>query len=147
MNLAGLCGLAVLEELKVYEVKNGIYIGYADDGLILTNSESDVEEFRKKLNSEESGVMIKESKSRYIRKHGVDLMPLRFIGIEFDGRWLKANTRSGKEWSVRWRGESTEIPSSISEIRFDSRKYSISRGSTRTLDNNLKYLGTLFAKL
>lgn len=147
LNTAGLCGLVVLEELKVYEVPHGIYVGYADDGLIFTNEERDIEDFKSKLDSEESGVYLKETKSGWIRKDGIDLKPIRFIGIEFDGEFLRARTRSGKDWSVKWEGPDTKIPVSINEVIHNSRLHSEMKGTVRTLDNNLKYLGTLFAAL
>jgi len=147
LNPAGLCGLVVLEELQVYDVRNGLYVGYADDGIILTNDLEDIEEFKSKLNTLESGVALKDSKCGFIRKDGLDLKPLRFIGVSFDGEFLRASTRSGKDWSVRWEGEETKLPGPESFPAHSSRLESQNKGATRTLDNNLKYLGTLFAKL
>lgn len=69
-NIAGLCGLVVLEELDVYNVKEGTYIGYADDGLILTNRDDDIPDFIRKLKPDISGVEIKESKSGLVMFNG-----------------------------------------------------------------------------
>lgn len=110
MNLTGLCGLAVIEELDLYYVKSGIYIGYADDGLIMMNDPNDVKDFLQKLEQSDSGVMIKPSKSGRVRFEGENTKDLIFTGIGFDGNYLKASTRTRKAWKTEYIGPQTEIP-------------------------------------
>lgn len=102
-NIAGLCGLMALEYMKVYDIENGIYIGYADDGIIMTNCENDVEQWKGRLNSDETGVEIKEEKSGWVRKDEW-ITDLKFVGASLNGKTkeLEANTHSGKKWRFEW---------------------------------------------
>jgi len=61
-NIAGLLGLIMLEDLGVYKLTKGKYLGYADDGLLYGDSPEVLEEWREKLD-EGKGVLEKASKS------------------------------------------------------------------------------------
>lgn len=61
-NIAAYLGLLVLENMKVYDLEQGTYVGYADDGLIFSKSRKAVEEWKEKL-IPESGVNQKPEKS------------------------------------------------------------------------------------
>lgn len=61
-NIAAYLGLLVLEDLGVYNLEKGKYIGYADDGLLFSNDEGVVEEWKSKLGGL-SGVEPKPEKS------------------------------------------------------------------------------------
>lgn len=148
MNLAGLCGLAVLEELGVYDMKDGKYIGYADDGVLMTNNPQALDELRGKLRTKESGVQLKEAKCGYVKMFGVLEKPLKFTGVSFDGEFLSAKTRSGKSWRTKWEGENTLLPPN-DVIRDYEKRTGIKKPMSKIwrLDNNLEYLGNLFALL
>jgi len=103
MNTAALLGLVVLEALKVYDVKDGKYIGYADDGIIMCNDPEEIDRFRMKLRTFESGVRIKAEKSGWVVFDGIWKKRLKFVGAEFDGKDLYAKTHSGKEWKMEWK--------------------------------------------
>ncbi|CAO3674994.1 unnamed protein product [Rhizopus stolonifer] len=61
-NIAGLLGLIMLEDLGVYKLKLGKYIGYADDGLLYGDDPGVLEEWRSKLDADK-GVLEKAAKS------------------------------------------------------------------------------------
>lgn len=64
MNLAGLCGLAVLEDRKVYSIENTEYIGFADDGVIFSDNPNFLDEFKERLGTKETGIELKEEKCK-----------------------------------------------------------------------------------
>ena len=72
--------------------------------------------------------------------------PLKFVGIQFDGKTIGSKTRSGKEWKVEYKGINTEIPDHLIN---DSNPYRKNKpgGKVRILDNGWKYLEVLFSKL
>jgi hypothetical protein len=99
-NIAGLLANVVLQELGVFNLKSGTLIGYADDGLIFSETEEAVEEWRAKLRSKESGVEEKVEKSGWVKHNGRWLKELKFVGLCYeDQKGLRASTRSGKsDW-------------------------------------------------
>ena len=152
-NLAAFIGLAVLEELKVYDVPNGKYIGYADDGLLLLNDPKEVERWKERLNTRESGVELKESKSGFVKFEGKWIKDLEFVGARYVGeeRSLYANTHSGKTWKYEWE-EKEDFLSDLKEnpglFKSDkSAKPWISAPKTLNADNGRKFLGFLMSKI
>lgn len=101
-NIAALLGLVALEELGVYDLEAGKYLGYADDG-ILYGGPGIRDELVHKLESR-SGVKIKESKSGWVKRDGVWLKDLKFLGIRYSGieDLMYAQTRSGKSDVMLW---------------------------------------------
>lgn len=152
-NLAAFIGLAVLEELKVYDVPNGKYIGYADDGLLLLNDPKEVDSWKERLNTRESGVELKESKSGFVKFEGKWIKDLEFVGARYVGneRSLYANTHSGKTWKYEWE-EKEDFLSDLKEnpglFKSDkSAKPWISAPKTLNADNGRKFLGFLMSKI
>jgi hypothetical protein len=62
---------------------------YADDPIFYSNHLFSVKDDPKK------GIVSNPDKSGWIRYAGVDIKPLTFLGLEYDGTNLKANTRNG----------------------------------------------------
>lgn len=103
---SAILGIIVLELLEVYSIKDIIYLGYADDGLLGSNNDSLdlLRELEKKL-IPASGVLINISKSGIIKKGGKWLKSFKFLGIRFDPfinltLRLRLDTRSGKIWNI-----------------------------------------------
>lgn len=48
-NIAAMLGMIVLEDMEVYDLEHGKYIGYADDGILYGESELVMEEWKSKL--------------------------------------------------------------------------------------------------
>jgi hypothetical protein len=92
--LISIIPLIILEELG-NDVKN---LNYCDDGLLYCNSSSDLETvLQASLGSEESGVIVHPGKSRWVKKDGVWLTGLKFVGLRYDPFTdvLSACTRNG----------------------------------------------------
>lgn len=66
-NIAALLALVVLEDLKVYHLERGKYIGYADDGILYGDDPDMVKEWLNKFRTHESGVAQKEAKSEWVK--------------------------------------------------------------------------------
>jgi len=64
-------------------------ISYADDGIFMSNEEFEVKEMPL------SGIEINFEKSGWVRREGVWIKPLKFLGMEWDGQSLRAFTRKG----------------------------------------------------
>jgi hypothetical protein len=73
------------------KVKKG---GYADDTLAWSEDEFVC------TPNKESGIVIHEEKSGWVKKHGKWLKPLKFLGLTFDGENLQASTRNGANLKV-----------------------------------------------
>lgn len=70
-------------------------VRYADDGIIFSNEEIDhIGEQSEQLVSEGS-IKYSAEKSGWIVKNKKWIKPLKFLGLEFDGENLRANTRKG----------------------------------------------------
>lgn len=108
-NIAAYLGLLVLEDLGVYNLEKGEYIGYADDGLLMSNDVGVVEEWKSKLGGL-SGVEFKEEKSGWVKLDGIWLKDLKFVGLclENSGEVLRGATRSGRIGQMIWRDKSTD---------------------------------------
>lgn len=65
---------------------------YADDG-IFYGDKIYLEEIQKDKKFREAGIEFNWSKSGWIKKNGIWLKPLKFLGLTFDGSQLKASTR------------------------------------------------------
>lgn len=84
-------------------------ISYADDPIFYSDKP-----FKIKDNPSE-GIIIQKQKSRWVKKAGKWLHPLKFLGIEYDGinNTLKAKTREGATLEVS--GTTKEMLEAISE--------------------------------
>lgn len=93
---SALLGMLVLEWMKVYDLKGGTYIGFADDGIVGGNSPDLDKQLEAKL-TPESGVEINHEKSGWVKRNGRWERPLKFLGAKFLGNLqiFKSNTRSG----------------------------------------------------
>lgn len=144
-NLAALMGLSVLEYMKVYDLKDGEYLGYADDGLLFGNSAEVVEELKNKL-EEDSGITLKEEKSGWVKFSGKYVKDVKFIGLRIDRKGdIYAATHSGKDWKFEWMEDlelSKELDTFRKEGDYDRRKPRI-----LNFDNGRKYLGFLLSKI
>lgn len=168
-NIAGLLGLSVLQELKVYDHPDFVYIGYADDFILLMKNPKGLEEFKKLLRSEESGVSLKPSKCRWVRENGEWKHDLRFVGARLaNGTDLYAATHSGKEHHFCWKRrvsytigdlvgwekwEHLDVSNFYKTLRKERcRKGSSARDSAKpgpdlTWRNGRQYNGFLFSKI
>ena len=90
-------GFAACTALRdVYEEFKGKLIMYVDDGLLMGNYDPlNLIRFSGYLMG--SGVYISPNKSGYVKRNGVWLKPLKFLGLVYDGRTgkIRASTRSG----------------------------------------------------
>lgn len=70
------------------------WIRYADDGVVMANEPMNI---LNTMNSKlkEANVEYSTEKSGYVVFNGQWMKPLKFLGLEFDGVTLKANTRKG----------------------------------------------------
>lgn len=93
---SAILGMMVLEYLKIYNLKNGTYVGFADDGIIGGNSPESVNELKEKLTAE-SGIEVNEEKSGWVLFEGQWMKPLKFLGAEYfgDTELFKSSSRSG----------------------------------------------------
>lgn len=152
-NLAGFMGLSVLEELKVYEVDNGRYVGYADDGIIFCKNTEDLENWKQKLEGSESGVELKPEKSGFVKYDGIWKKDLSFVGANYRGpeRTLYANTHSGKTWKYEWERKDEfleDLKNYPGLFKTDkSIKAYLSCPKTLNADNGRKFLGFLLSKI
>lgn len=156
-NIAALLALVVLEDLKVYYLKRGKYIGYADDGMLYGDDPNVVQEWLEKLRTPESGVAQKEEKSGWVKWNNEWVKPLSFLGLTYVGseRKVYANTHSGKRDVMAWDREGnvtdTMIKEALDFLRSEGKytEYSTSDrerfASSKTLThwNGMPYLGLL----
>lgn len=117
-NIAGLLGLIMLEDMGVYKLTKGKYLGYADDGLLYGDNEEVLYEWLSKLDPE-SGVAEKEEKSGWVKRKGKWISDLRFVGKAFNGETsvLRAATHSGTTTEMVFRGEFTSELEEILALR------------------------------
>lgn len=102
-NIAAYLGLLSLEDLGVYNLEKGKYIGYADDGLLFSNDPDVVDEWKSKLGGV-SGVEPKPEKCGWVKYDGKWLKDLKFVGLALveDGTKLRGATRSGRTGEMVW---------------------------------------------
>lgn len=87
-------------------------VAYADDSVTFSDKEVIL------TAPEDTGIKFNEEKSGYVKRNGVWLKPLKFLGLSFDGNILKANTRKGSELEVKnWVRILTKLDSSISTLK------------------------------
>lgn len=93
---SAILGMLVLEYLGVYNLENGTYVGFADDGIIGGNSPDSVKELKQKLTTE-SGIEVNEEKSGWVLFEGHWIKPLKFLGAKYFGdlELFKSSSRSG----------------------------------------------------
>lgn len=97
VSTSALFGMMVLESMNVYNLDQSTYLGYADDGLIASDLNPDLQQrLHEAIQSPLSGVSIKQRKSRYVKRNGIWLSPLKFLGCELNGESgiFRAKTRS-----------------------------------------------------
>lgn len=70
---------------------------YVDDGLIMSDTEIDIEKFKKDVES--FGLYVSEPKSGWIKRNGVWLKPLKYLGLEYipEKDTIRGKTRKGSE--------------------------------------------------
>lgn len=90
----------LLSIMPLQKVIDSNTIMYADDGIIFTPRGSEIPEFDR-VKSEWAGVEINREKSGWVKRSGEWIKPLKFLGIEYDGKTYKASTRKGStlEWT------------------------------------------------
>lgn len=64
-------------------------VSYADDPVFFGDKDFHIRD------SPDEGIVIHPEKSGWVKRDGVWLKPLKFLGLEFDGETLRANTRNG----------------------------------------------------
>jgi len=166
-NTSAILGMICLENLKVYDLKESLYIGYADDGVILSQSKRCFEELKERLDSSWSGIQIKLEKTSWVRRSNKWIKPLKFLGCEWSEKGFFSNTRSGKrkfwewgdlndvaKWYETWRPIPEFRPSGWSLKSFSSSVWM--RGPEDRTDGSIQslklsgknyYAGLLFSKL
>jgi len=108
VSTSAILGIAVLELLGVYRMKEIAYVGYADDGILGSNSVVDLKEaLESKIRG--TGISLKERKCRYLKKRGLWVAPLKFVGCELtENRFFKAATRAGNSNEMVFKGLNLE---------------------------------------
>jgi hypothetical protein len=146
-NTSSLMGIIALEALNVYELKDAIYIGYADDGVILSKTIETLEELEMKLQTVWSGIRLKPEKTRWVKEGNKWLHSLKFLGCEWTSDGFYSNTRSGKRKKWEW-GDLENITELEKDwVAIQEAKPSGWSGKTLKLGNNSPYSGLLFAEL
>lgn len=102
-NIAALLALVVLEDLKVYYLKKGKYLGYADDGILYGDDPDVKEEWLSKLRPG-TGVEYKPEKSGWVKYQGYWKKNLKFVGLEYNpyDDYISSSTHSGKTNMMVW---------------------------------------------
>jgi len=77
--------------IKEHKTSNAEIVAYADDSVSFSNQEINI------AIPENTGIVINESKSGYVKYDGEWKKPLKFLGLEYDGKYFKANTRKGSQ--------------------------------------------------
>jgi len=144
-NTSAILGMICLEYLKVYEIPDSIYIGYADDGVILSKSKKCLDELRERLNTVESGIQLKIEKTGWVRRSNKWIKPLKFLGCEWSPKGFYSNTRSGKRKFWEW-GD-LENTRKVIEIARPMKDFYHNRIKSLKLSGSNEYAGLLFSKL
>jgi hypothetical protein len=116
-NTSALLGILALEYLKVYDLKDAMYIGYADDGVILTNSMESLKELELKLNTVYSGIRMKPEKTGWVKIEGKWKKSLKFLGCEWTEKGFYSNTHSGKKKRWDWDTINVNLDQLLNEWR------------------------------
>lgn len=72
------------------------YVGYADDGLVMSNNPDPDEWMRRTLNSPVTGISVQEAKCRWLKKDGEWLSDLQFLGLRYDPQQKRVYASSKK---------------------------------------------------
>lgn len=150
-NIAALLGLIILEDLGVYYLKQGKYLGYADDGILYGDNPEVVEEWLSKL-AKEAGVFAKPEKSGWVKREGKWIKDLKLVGLRYDPfvDSIFASTHSGKTKEMKWERGDEMSPDRLQEVRewirnnpgfYGNKK--IFSAKTLTYRNGIPYLGLL----
>ncbi|RUS23434.1 hypothetical protein BC937DRAFT_88902 [Endogone sp. FLAS-F59071] len=96
---SAIIGMLVLEYLKIYNIKDATYIGFADDGIVGGRDPLLAERLKNKLPAG-SGIEINEDKSGWVMEDGIWKKPLKFLGATFDGgsEVFNSKSRSGNDY-------------------------------------------------
>jgi len=94
--------------------KHQLIVGYADDGIKLTNGIDLLTS--KPLSSPEHGIFEKEG-SGYVKKDGIWLKPLKFLGMVYNPftNTLSAETKKGSRLELKLEGQDVNIETIIRE--------------------------------
>jgi hypothetical protein len=114
-NTSALLGIVVLEYLNIYDLKDSKYIGYADDGVILTNREDVNEELEEKLDTVHSGIRLKPERSGWVKIGEEWKKTLKFLGCEWTSDGFYSATHSGKRKKWTWGDLETNVEQLKSE--------------------------------
>ena len=109
VSTSAILGMAVLELLGVYKIEDSLYVGYADDGILGSNKISDLKgALEEKIYG--SGISLKESKCKYLKRNGTWVAPMKFLGCELDeNREFRAATRSGNTSEISYNGLTLKV--------------------------------------
>lgn len=66
-------------------------VSYADDGIFFGDRPFEIKD------DTENGIILNKEKSHWVKFEGRWLKPLKFLGLEYDGKTLRANTREGSK--------------------------------------------------
>lgn len=105
-------------------------VSYADDPIFFKDTEFEIHDDPK------GGIELNHSKSSWVKRDGIWLKPLKFLGIEYDGITLRSHTRSGATLEVT--GNKKEILDAISKWEEEYKDGSLSSKSIskeRVLDS------------
>lgn len=92
-------------------------IAYADDSVSFSDKEINISI------PEDTGIIINEEKSGYVKYAGKWLKPLKFLGLEYDGKIFRAKTRKGSTLAVTARTKL--MIETIEEVKEDQQFESI----------------------
>lgn len=130
--------LSILPLQRAADPKNTIL--YADDGLMFTPKSGPQPELHKAC-CEWAGIIPNTEKSGWVKRHGKWIKPLKFLGIEYNGKEFRASTRNGSdlEWTdekrfVLWLAENWR------KISHKGSKHSVIPGTKESLVASFKGL-------
>jgi hypothetical protein len=84
----------VIMQLWIDKHEKAECVAYADDSISFSDQEIEIEP------PQDTGIVINQSKSGYVKWNNEWLKPLKFLGLEFDGKEIKANTRKGSKLEI-----------------------------------------------
>lgn len=116
LNTSAILGMIALEHLNLYNHITYKYIGYADDGVVGSDTPGTEEWLREALKTGKSGAQLKTSGSRYVKENGEWKGSLKFLGLRMDGSRLFAATHSGNTKEFKWEEISQMNPKELTEV-------------------------------
>jgi len=96
----------------IYDRIEGV-LGYADDGLCFPTTSVEVP----RVSHQGAGAFVKDG-GRWVKKNGEWIVPLRFLGLEYNPfrNVLQANTRKGSKLELRLDIEGMDLETVIREF-------------------------------